>query len=69
MIMAKFKVTKKEKKFCFFDKIFFLANFTIDVILKILFFTLINMKVNFLRAENFLKNLQLQKSRFNNKTS
>lgn len=38
--LEKFEIIDKEKKSRFFDKIFFLANFSIDTILRMLFFLL-----------------------------
>lgn len=42
-----FNIRNKEKKGCFFEKISLLANFSINIVLKILFLILNNIKIGF----------------------
>lgn len=44
---------KKEKKFWFYIKIFLLTNLNMDIILRMPFLILNNMKINFLKLELF----------------
>lgn len=51
MMIAAFLINNKDKKIRFFKKIFLFANFSLDVIFKILFFTLSNANVKFLKQK------------------
>ena len=48
MFIAIFLMEDKDKKFQFFEKIFLLANFSMNIILEIVFYILSNIIVNFL---------------------
>lgn len=48
-----FVIINKEKKSQFLKKIFLLANFSINVVLKMLFFILSNVKINFIKLGFF----------------
>lgn len=56
-----------KKKYYFLEKIFILANLSINVILKNLFLILINVKINWIKQEIFEKKLHLYVSYSNNK--
>lgn len=48
IVIIFFKIIQKQKKFYFFQEIFFFINFSINIILMIQVFSLSNLKVNFL---------------------
>lgn len=50
-MIASFLVDDINKKFSFFEKIFLLADISIDIVLGMLFLTLSNIKVNFNNQE------------------
>lgn len=50
-----FKIVNKEEKSQFFKEIFLLTNFSIKVVLKMLFLILKNVEINFLELELFEK--------------
>lgn len=56
-----FKVKNKEKKFVFFEEIFLQTNPSMEVVLKILFFILSNMKINFFGFKLFFKTYTITK--------
>lgn len=60
MIIALLDKVDKEENSCFF-----LANFSISVILETLFFILSNLKIKIFKAKDFLKNLYFHTSYFN----
>lgn len=62
IVLAMFKIEDKKEKFCYFDKIFLLANFIINVVLMMLFLSFNNVKMNFLELKIFFKNLHSYKS-------
>lgn len=47
IVITSFLVEDKDKKFCFFEKIFLLADISMDVALGMLFLNLSNVEVNF----------------------
>lgn len=51
MIIGLFQINDKDKKSHFFEKIFLLVDIKMDVALKMLFFTLSNVEVNFNNRE------------------
>lgn len=53
MEITLFKMINKRKKTGLFIKRFLLINFNIDIILRILFFILSNIKINFLKQKLF----------------
>lgn len=55
MVIVDFSIHNKVKKVCFFEKTFMLANSTIDVALKIFFFTLNNINVCFTNRKLYWK--------------
>lgn len=55
MIIALFKFKNKKTKLCFFEKTFFIANLSINLILKMLFLRLNDVQVYFLILELFQK--------------
>ena len=48
MVIASFLIEYKDKKSRFFEETFLLASFSINIVLKILFLTLSNIKINFI---------------------
>ena len=51
MIVAVFSVINQANKIKFFEKIFLVVNVSSDVVFKILFFTLNNANINFLKRK------------------
>lgn len=57
----------KEKKFRFFENIFLVVNFNMNVVLEMSFLSLINLKVYLIELEIFFRKLISHKSYSNNK--
>lgn len=47
MVIISFSIKDKKRSYCFFKKTFLLADISIDSVLKYLFFTLSNVKIDF----------------------
>lgn len=62
MVIIIFVVKDKKNKFYFFKKTFLLFNLSMNVIFKMLFLALSNIKVNFLELKIFEKIYTLRKT-------
>lgn len=47
IVITSFLMEEKDKRFCFFKGTFLIANLGINITLRMLFFTLTNIKINF----------------------
>ena len=55
MVIALFSMEDKEKKSHFFEETFLLANISMNIALEMFFFTLSNVKINFIDCQIYLR--------------